>query len=232
MTYESQCADGEMYVTWSCPNCEVLGRPMLWFDWTEASGGADGGASDNSTNNAEVDYLFSAKSFTYWFEGGPIIPLESNKLNGTVTLPVSGNNFRGKDATAVEISLIPSVYMNLVNREEGDGFRVQYKATQLGSQSSPDTYTFDENELHFQIQLSTGITMLDIQILQKTSLFKAWADAGGERFPIYISSCPCFPTAPRLVFPAPCRFSNVLVPILYPYLPSASQDFSGPLQVW
>ena len=70
-------------------------------------------------------------------------------------------------ATSIEISLIPAVYNNLVTREAGEGYRVQYKATTLGSTSSPETYIFDPNELHFKFKLTTGITMLDIQIMPR-----------------------------------------------------------------
>ena len=123
--------DNRLRVKWMCASCQVLAAPQLQVLIRRSSG--------SQGDLYSGDRLVSAKAIKWKVESTPIVTDEINIVNGSL-VPQMGNVFRGREASIIDISLIPTSYQNFVDGAQAEGYRVQPLGEIKGSQCHEDNH--------------------------------------------------------------------------------------------
>ena len=161
------CQPGSIEVEWLGSGCDPI-SPNLRFEWK--------GDDANVVSNTGM----------YWqIWSSPVIPQESNSVNGTIKTKVTETGeeqvFRGSVDTLVMVKSIPAEYRNVVTKQALQGYRLQYEEEVLGSMVSNANYmsAATTNEVKVNLVLSSSNVMLNTNIAAKQSWLDVWSIAGG-----------------------------------------------------
>lgn len=188
------CADGTLVVSAAGTVSYLTDSVTVTFD---VSAPCDS-CIDVAASACQNCTVISASNILWYAGSDEVYPGDDNAVTGSL-YPSSGEVFRGEDATALEIALVPSLYMNEITMVEINAFRLHHQLTEAGStvgfatsgnatdEDIVDTWITNNdftdedtsNTMSFEFTFSIASWQLNILIGTKYTWMDAWGVLGG-----------------------------------------------------
>jgi hypothetical protein len=147
------CYEGNLHTEWETARMEVFSVPTLSYalapvcpPCTKVYHGSS--PLKNNYNNLNNDvyecggcFAASAQWIEWEVEGSGLYAGDTNGAHGQLVPSTPDSVFRGGTKSAIQISLIPTSYVDSVKSESSSGFRLQYSTQVYGSLSTFTTFS-------------------------------------------------------------------------------------------